>query len=140
MDESIRNQKILNRALILSHLPLEELALDLAKSEVLLELVLPFYKETMRQLTLFQNKYEQEIAKQYQAMEKRSEAKNASSPHQKNFKTAEEILATQKTYNYLTFRSKLKRVLGKEIPDSTTRGYFKKITGLTSTKKLTSLK
>jgi hypothetical protein len=134
MDTDLRNQIILDRALKLAPLPPEQLALDLAKSKILLELMRPFYKETMQQLRLFQNKYEQEIAKQYRAMEKRSEAKNASSPHQENFKIAEQILVNQKKYDYTTFRRKLKRALGKEIPESTARSYFKKITGLTSTK------
>lgn len=140
MDRDLRNQKILDRALKLIHLPPAELALDLAKSQILLELITPYYKEYEKQCNIFRDKYEQEIAKQYQAMKKRSEAKNASSPHLENFKVAETILANQKVYDFTAFRRRLNKVLGKEIPNSTARNYFREITGLASTKKLTTLK
>lgn len=140
MDRDLRNQKILDRALKLIHLPSEELALDLAKSQILLELITPYYKEYEKQCNIFRGKYEKEIAKQYKAMEKRSDAKNVSSPHLENFKVAETILANQKIYDFTAFRRRLNKVLGKEIPNSTARNYFRKITGLASTKKLTTLK
>lgn len=134
MDEGVRNQKILDRALKLAYLSPEELALSLAKAQIQLELLVPYYKEYEKQCNIFRSKYEQEINKQFQTMEKRLEAKKKSSPHQENFQAAQEILATQEVYNYTAFRRKLNRVLQKEIPDSTSRSYFYKITGLTSTK------
>jgi hypothetical protein len=140
MDKDLRNQKILDRALKLIHLPQAELALDLAKSQILLELITPYYKEYEKQCNIFKGKYQQEIAKQYQAMKKRSEAKNASSPYLENFQSAKKILANQKVYDFIAFRRQLNKVLGKEIPYMTARNYFVEITGLISTKKLTSLK
>jgi hypothetical protein len=133
-----RDKQVLDLALELTQLPQEELALELAKSQIILKLHLPFYHQVMTQLTFFQNKYQQEIDKNHQSMDIRVSRKKEADPTTAQFNIAEKILRSQHpNYDYLAFCRKLKSVIKKDIPSSTSRNYFFKLTGLKSTKKVT---
>ena len=130
LDDQVRSQKIVERAINLATLHPFEMLIKLASTELHLETTLFLYEETYKQKQFLEAEY-------LKLGKKRLDnagniAKGRTSP---KFEIAKQVLASMKVKNFKIFCKKMRAKLpNQELPSSTSRKYYLEITGLKSTK------
>jgi len=130
LDDQARSQKIINRAINLASLNPFEMLIKLASTELHLETTLFLYEETYKQKQFLEAEYLKLGKKRLDTAG--SIAKGRTSP---NYEIAKQILAGMKEKNFKIFCKKMRaKLFNYDLPSSTLRKYYLKITGLQSTK------
>lgn len=130
LDDQVRSQKIIERAINLVTLHPFEMLIKLASTELHLETTLFLYEETYKQKQFLEVEYIKLGNKKL--ANAGNIAKGRASPI---YGTAKQLLDGMKEKNFKDFCKKMRAKLpDNEIPASTLRNYYLKITGLKSTK------
>ncbi len=130
LDDQVRSQKIVERAINLATLHPFEMLIKLASTELHLETTLFLYEETYKQKQFLEAEYLKLGKKRFDNAG--NIAKGRTSP---KFEIAKQVLASVKVKNFKIFCKKMRAKLpNQELPSSTLRKYYLQITGLKSTK------
>ena len=120
LDDRVRNQKIIERAIYLATLHPFEMLIKLASTELHLETTLFLYEETYKQKQFLEAEY-------LKLGKKRLDnagniAKGRTSP---KFEIAKQVLASMKVKNFKIFCKKMRAKLpNQKLPSSTLRKYY----------------
>jgi len=130
LDDQVRSQKIIKRAIDLATLHPFEMLIKLASTELHLETTLFLYEETYKQKQFLEAEYLKLGKKRLDNAG--SIAKGRTS---QKFEIAKQVLASMKVKNFKIFCKKMRAKLpNQELHSSTLRKYYLEITGLKSTK------
>lgn len=130
LDDQVRSQKIIKRAINLATLHPFEMLIKLASTELHLETTLFLYEETYKQKQFLETQYLKLGQKRLDNAG--SIARGRVSP---KYETAKQVLSEMKEKNFNIFCKKMRAKLpNQELPASTLRSYYLKITGKKSTK------
>lgn len=136
LDDRVRNQKIIERAIDLATLHPFEMLIKLASTELHLETTLFLYEETYKQKQFLEAAYLKSGTKSLDNAAKKSMGKaKVSQKYIQAKEFARQIIADMKQRDFKVFCRKMRTKFPvAEISDSAIRNYFKEITGLKSTK------
>ena len=130
LDDQVRNQKIIERAIDLSTLHPFEMLIKLASTELHLETTMFLYEETYKQKKFLEAAYTK--AGKKRLIKAANISKGKVSPA---YITAKELLDGMKEKNFKIFCKKMRaRLSDMDLPASSLRNYYLKITGKDSTK------
>jgi hypothetical protein len=130
LDDQVRSQKIVERAINLATLHPFEMLIKLASTELHLETTLFLYEETYKQKRFLEAEYLKLGKKRFDNAG--NIAKGRTSP---KFEIAKQVLGGMKENNFKIFCKKMRSKLpNQKLPSSTLRKYYLEITGLKSTK------
>jgi hypothetical protein len=130
LDDQVRSQKIVERAINLATLHPFEMLIKLASTELHLETTLFLYEEIYKQKQFLEAEYLKLGKKRFDNAG--NIAKGRTSP---KFEIAKQVLTSMKVKNFKIFCKKMRAKLpNQELPSSTLRKYYLQITGLKSTK------
>lgn len=136
LDDSVRVQKIIERAISLANLHPFEMLIKLASTEIHLEATQFLYEETYRQKEYLENEYRKSGEKRLIHAANKSAGKAKAQvkySHAKEF--VEKTLADMKEPDFRLLLIKIRKKFSKaDVSDNSIRNYFKQITGLKSTK------
>jgi len=136
LDDSVRRQKIIERAIKLVTLHPFEMLMQLAATEIHLETTLFLYDETFKAKQFLENEYLKLGQKRLiQAANKTAGKAKAQEKYAYVKETARQILDVMNEKNFKIFRKKMRAKLpSTKLPPSSLRKYYLEITGLKSTK------
>ena len=130
LEDQVRNQKIIERAIDLATLHPFEMLIKLASTELHLETTMFLYQETYKQKQFLESAYIKSGKKRL--VKATNISKGKVSPA---YITAKELLDGMKEKNFKIFCKKMRaRLYDMDLPASSLRNYYLKITGLKSTK------
>ncbi len=136
LDDSVRRQKIFERAIKLSTLHPFELLMQLAATEIHLETTLFLYDETFKTKNFLENEYLKLGQKRLIQAANKTAGKAKGQEKYTNVKEAtRQILKTMNENDFKIFCKKMRAKLPSvKLPLSSLRKYYLEITGLKSTK------
>jgi hypothetical protein len=130
LDDQVRSQKIIERAINLATLHPFEMLIKLASTELHLETTLFLYEETYKQKQFLEAEYLKLGKKRFDNAGNIAKGRTSS-----KFEIAKQVLASMKVKNFKIFCKKMRSKLpNQKLPSSTLRKYYLEITGLKSTK------
>lgn len=136
LDDSVRRQKIIERAIKLATLHPFEMLMQLAATEIHLETTLFLYDETFKAKQFLENEYLKSGKKRL--MQAANKTAGKAEVHEKYThvkETARQILGVMTEKDFKVFCKKMRAKLpNMKLPPSSLRNYYLEITGLKSTK------
>ncbi len=130
LDDQVRSNKIIERAINLATLHPFEMLIQLASTELHLETTLFLYEETFKQKQFLEAAYIK--SGQKRLIKAGNIAKGKLNP---KYATAKQLLDDMKEKDFKVFCKKMRaKFPSHQLPSSTLRNYYLKITGLESTR------
>jgi hypothetical protein len=136
LDDSVRSQKIIERAISLANLHPFEMLIKLASTEIHLEATQFLLEETYVQKQFLEDEYQKLGEKRLtQAANKAAGKSHAQAKYSHVKEFVQNILVDMKEPDYKLLLIKVRKNFSKaDVSDNTISNYFKQITGLKSTK------